>query len=332
MLDNLYQQNTNIIKGFFRKPIVLVNVIVMFATIVVNLVMSVFISNSVALKQLVSDFLRSSGFEHSVYPNSYSFNTSIPVMSILIAVAFLLFYIFSRNPQRTLNGPATMFQVLSIIQLVTVCLLSALCVLLMFFFTILMFAPEGQFLAIFVLILAVLVVAILIEAISRFMFANSIKKSLNGIYLFRNGAKTFAVMQFISVAFSALSAIAFMILGSVASSQFNYYYTTDPMFCYLFAISFAIGTLPSLFMGILAVQYDSYIKDMTQNFSPVQQAPIFQPVYQNPEPTPAPYEPQQYTQPEVQADEPQGVFCSNCGKQLNPDDYFCNQCGTPVKK
>lgn len=332
MLDNLYQQNTNIIKGFFRKPIVLVNVIIMFATIVVNVVLGVFIANSAAIRQLVNDFLMSSGVEYSPYTSSYNYNTGIPVMSVLIAVAFLLFYIFSRNPERRLNGPATMFQVLSIIQLVAVCLLCALCILIILFCMIFMFSAEGQILGILMFILIPLVVVLLIEAISRFMFANSIKKSLNGIYLFRNGANTFAVMQFITAGFSALSAIALLIVGYTVSPQLSYYYNTaDMTLCYFLAISFVIGILQPLFMGILAAQYNSYIKSMTQSFAPVQQVP-FQPVYQNTEPTPAPYEPQQYTQPEAQAAEPQGVFCSNCGKQLNPDDYFCNQCGTPVKR
>ena len=24
------------------------------------------------------------------------------------------------------------------------------------------------------------------------------------------------------------------------------------------------------------------------------------------------------------------MYCSNCGKKLSPDDYFCSNCGTPV--
>ena len=331
MLGNVYQQNTNIIKGFFRKPIVLINAIVIFATIVANLVFGVLAASRIPMGQIINDILMSTDTPYTVNPNSYNVNVNIPIMSVLIAVAFLLFYLFSRNPNRGLNGPATLFQVLSVIQLVIACLVGALCVILIFLFLAMSFSPNGQIMLIFVLLLAAIVALLLTETISRFMFANSIKKSLNGIYLFRNGAKTFAVMQFITVGFSVLSAIGILAFGSTVSPQFySYYnYTIDSSLWYFSAINVLVGMLSPLFMGILAIQYDSYIKKMTQSFAPPVQPTPFQPVYQEPAPTTSPYDPQHIAEHEPQ---PHATFCSNCGKQLNPDDYFCNQCGTPVQK
>ncbi len=334
MTENLYQQNTDIIKGFFRKPIVLATSIVMFATIFLNVIWGVFVSTIPELRQFISRILTMEGSRFFFKSSDVSFDVDIPVISILFAVAFLLFYIFSRNPERRLNCPAILYKVVSIVQLVFDCILCASVVLFMSIILIYMFIPQAQFIIILVPILAATIAVVLISSISRVMFANSIKKSITGIYLYRNGAKAYAVIQFITVGISLLAAVSSFILISVFSSQLNHYFQINQTLLFLPVITFAISIPCSLFEGILAIKYDSYIKKMSQNFiAPVQQ-PVYQTAYQNPSPEVYnSYEPQQYEQPSAQYEpQSQAVFCSNCGRQLNPDDYFCNHCGTPVKK
>lgn len=375
MPENLYQQNTNILKEFFKKPIVLITSIVWFATIIVNFFLGIFMSNNDAIKRMIHDILTMEGSYAYTYTNT---GLNIPIVSVLIALAFLLFYISSRKADGGLNGAATLFKVVSIIALVASCILSAVCVLAMFLCFVLMLIPAAQFIFIFILFFAVLVAMLLIESISQLFFANAIKKSLNGIYLYKNGAMTFAVIQFIKVSvFALLSIICYFVYIGI-SSQPGYYYPLVPELFLLAIISFVVSIPSSLFMGILALKYSSYISTMSQGYVPTAQP--YTPQQSSFNPQPNPYNPQQnsytpqpnpynqqqgaYNNPQPNQFNPQPnpyesqpepagaeadvsaaeqssqpaeqnasqTYCSICGKPLSPDDYFCNRCGTPVKR
>lgn len=333
MPENLYQHNTEIIKGFFRRPIVLITSIVYLVTIVASCFLDIIMSFNPEVREMLNNIIAMYLPENIAVTTSVSADVNIPVVSILFALAFLLFYIFSRRPDGRLNGAATLLKVISIINLVAICIIIGVFLIVSSF--LLMLAPDPQFVLLFILILAALVALLLVEAISQVLFANSIKKSINGIYLYKNGAQTFAVVQFIKVAVYALLAALFCFVYNAVASMPYYYYPIVPEPFLFTAIGVVISIPSTLLIGILAIKYSSYITDMSQGFvPPVQQQTVYQPVYQNPEPSqPNPYEPQQYAQPTAQYEpQPQAVFCTNCGKQLNPDDYFCNQCGTPVRK
>ncbi|MCH5304795.1 MAG: hypothetical protein J1E41_08030 [Ruminococcus sp.] len=316
MVQSPYQQNIDIVKGFFRRPIVLVVAILSFSSLLSELICYVFLSNSLTtgFRELL---FNSQGYNSSL--SSDSVNTShmfsLDVTGILLAVSFLLFFILSHKHDNNLAVPSVMFKVISIISLVFVCILTFVGILL-----VIILGSLGNFLGtsdptlreieifiyFFIAIFVFLIAFALTTSISNVVFANSIRKSLTSIYLKNKGAMLFGVMCFISAGLSIAGSIfAYIILKEYFSLYFNNAQLT------LIGISTAISIAASIALGILAVKYSAYIKDLSVRFqieAPAypQETDIFEepqsyrqipqmPVQQYAEPTPAPYN----TQPDV---------------------------------
>lgn len=363
MTQNPFQQNIDIIKGFFRRPITLVVAILAFASLLSNFLINYFIP----LNELAGSFSESFLNEqtHNTLVNSGGYPSAsvapINVTGILLAVSILLFYILSRKNENALSAPSIIFKVISIIYLVAV---SILCVVV--FFLIALFGSIGGFLSVvdntkvygyiilFALgILALVIAYALVSAISQVVFANSIRKSLTSIYLKRNGATLFGITCFIS---AGIEIAVIALISFILNNTFVFYPTYAQIA--LFAVSSAISVAFNISFGILALKYSAYIKDLSEKYhteaysenfdaayeeaqtyqefpqAPVQQMPIQQaPVQQAPvqtfqnEPTAVPPAPSAET-----SDKPKANFCTQCGQPVGEDDYFCNNCGKEIKR
>ncbi|MGN0487819.1 MAG: hypothetical protein ACI4HO_00995 [Ruminococcus sp.] len=305
---NPYQQNVDILKGFFKRPIVLVTAILTGVSTLLTMFSGLFTRS--AVNSYVSDYFNSMPYEVRKYISeagtpSTSINISLPVLTILLTVALFLFYFFSKNDTKNLAVPTTMFKVISIIELVFVCvaggiLLVALLIVMIGFsaFQSYIVSNNSQYttaiasgasvLLIVALILFAIIIGLMIWYFAvKVKFACSIKKSTNSINLFRNGAKMFGVLTIIFSCISGIYVLAILSIPGMAYVSF----------------SGLVGVAANISLGVTAIQYANYIKDVSVNFAT---QPAYSPV--NPEP----FSPQNVAQP------PYGVPYTEPVQPVNP--------------
>lgn len=274
MIQNPYQQNIDIIKEFFKKPIVLTLSILTFLSAAIHF-LSQFVINPVSYTKLLQGLnipVDSANIEVSSGFNPLSIN----IFTILSAVIFLLFYLLSKKENNNLSAPSMMFKVISIITLV----LSSLCVVLIFgsvlVFGLLFgtfsrtdagFSAEAFTITVFVatIVLLPFCVLLILNSVSQLMFANSIRKSLNSIYLKRSGAVLYGIICFIFTVISvALYFIAIVFLLHL-SSQYSAVTLSLPHIVFIF-IECTVDIATGIVTGILAIKYAVYIKNISQKY------------------------------------------------------------------
>lgn len=312
MIRSPYQQNINIMKGFFRKPIVLTLSIFTFLTVVFQVTVSIInpfitIANSYLDSYLGNIGASNINVKQTASPgislfSSVSFSS---IITILFAVAFLLFYLQSKQEKANLSAPSTIFKVISIINVVLVSLLtliSAAVVAILLLVApalqsnpdyadnpaVVMFAGLGIALCV---ILIPLCVMLLLNAIGQLLFANSIKSSLTSIYLKRKGAVLYGVTEILIAAYTIAKGIFITIFILIYNSQYTA--IIEPLPITLIIMQMLFTAAASVIMGVLAFKYSSYIKKISQKFrieipdEPAQVENNEQPAF-NPAPVAAP--------------------------------------------
>lgn len=301
---NPYQQNVDILKGFFKRPIILVTAILTGASALLSMFSGIFTSN--AVNSMLSGYLNSMPYEVRKYigeASTSNVSISLPVLTILLTVALFLFYFFSKNDTKNLAVPTTMFKVISIIELVCICVLTGLVFLLFLIGMIGISAVQSYYsysdeysyiasgasvLLIVILIFVVIIMSLIIwYSAVKVKFACSIKKSTNSINLFKNGAKMFGVLTIIFSSISGIYVLAILSIPGMAYASF----------------SGLVGVAANISLGVTAIQYANYIKDVSVNFAT---QPAYSPV--NPEP----FNPQNVAQP------PYGVPYAEPVQPVNP--------------
>ena len=305
---NPYQQNLNIMKSFFRKPIVLVYAIVTLSSVVTTMISGFVLIRadvSAHLSQFIMGITQNILSELNVNVDldtiatasrsSSSYSLNIDLLTVLIGLAFVFFYTKSKsaNPMATLKAPTVMFRIYAIFTFV--------CSIIAVTFGMIGVCVSVIFIPSFAWLLAITVpsfVYLLLYGISIFLFSGSIKNNQRSIYLSNRGAAFFGIMSIIGAVVSLCS--------SAATSVIFINSGVDTVAVVLMNVLGIVPVASSVILGIIALSYSSYIKKLSEGF-------VYDPVEQA----------EQTEQP---------LFCGNCGQQLNPDDYFCNHCGTPVKR
>lgn len=301
---NPYQQNVDIIKGFFQRPIVLVLAIASAASCVVSLFVNV--ASTAYTDYFLQQFIANVPLEYRKYladiSSSGSVSINLPVFAVLETVAFFLFYFFSKSSAKDLNVPSTMLKVVSIIELVLYCVCFGLVlVALIFLMVIASFLTTSYdsyasvttpvivgFLVGFLIAFCLIAALIIFYAASKVKFADSVKKSTKTIYLYKNGAQVFGILTIIVGGGNALSSLCMLAV---------------PFSGYL-VFSGLVGAASTVILGVVAIQYSGYIKEMTEKFAT---RPPYEPV-QSGSPSDAqpfegvqgvsqPYDAQPYSQP-----------------------------------
>lgn len=334
MTQNPYQRNLEIIKGFFGKPVVLVTSILLFVSNFYGFFVSSAGVSSNILKSYMSNLNINTdgpaGMFFSFNEDSFSLPT-LDITAILFALAFLLFFIFSRRESPSLTAPCVLFKVGAIIELVAVCILTAGLLFVLAAIVLAAISVKNNLdaavitgLSLLAIPLIVIVIAFLLTyTISQLRFINSVGKSLKTIYISDKGSVVYGVT---SVIYAAVSAFGiFLFLPSV--------FTLDvPSIVLLTSLS-VLKVAVYVLCAVVAFKYHSYIKRLTKDYvtepqfvepAPTQNAaPVVNEV-----PVSLPNMPSQNEVPKA----PQVIICKNCGEQLSPDDYFCNNCGTPIDR
>ena len=274
MIQSPYQQNIDIIKNYFKRPIVLALSILTFLSIALHFAGQFFI-NPISYANLMKEL--NIPVDSANIDVSSGFNPlSINILTVFSAIIFLLFYVLSKNETNNLSVPSMMFKVISIITLV----LSVLSVLFIFGFVLIFslflgafsrtdsgFSPEVFTLVVFVasIVLLPFCVLLILNAVSHLLLANSVRNSLNSIYLKKSGAVFYGIICFI---FTALT-IALYIFAAVyllhLSSQYSAVNFSLPHILFLF-VQCAVDIATGIVTGILAIKYAVYIKNISQKY------------------------------------------------------------------
>lgn len=273
---NPYQRNVDIVREFFRKPVVLLTAIVFCLPNIFAIILP-FVSLAITLPYY-AETGANSGFKMSV---------SLDVTAILFAIAFfiLFFKARSRKPYVKLNAGVTLAQVCSII----LAILSAIALAVFLILTICLFCfssqmPENVFKT--ALILAGITLA---NSVADFLFyfafsrfAKGVKYSLTTVFLTKKGSIFTVVAGLFYIAVKAL--VLFTVFNFLDGLLETMYYlcTQLPSFETLDYNTFistlsglinatlmvnvvqtSVNLLPVLFVAIVAFMYHRYIKKAT---------------------------------------------------------------------
>ncbi|MGN1138161.1 MAG: zinc-ribbon domain-containing protein [Ruminococcus sp.] len=345
-ISNPYQHNVDIIKGFFRKPIILALAILMAVSCICTMFSGMF---AVSVEAFNGPILKNSSFDYSTMVTSSSGNINLPTASILVTVSFFFFYFFSKSQSKSLKVPAKIFKIVSLIELIIVYVLFisfivAIAVVLAYGFE----AVDKGFSTLFssafnydglsaqvrheiftVACSTALITLFIVGAVfvwiytMRYRFAKSIDDSMRGINLYKNGAMTYGV---ISIVTGALSVMAVPALYTVFT----------PMYATVLLIPTLIGSAVTIIMGIVAIKYASYIKNISMNFTT---EPAYAPEETDDFEEAMPFGNIQGVTSHIDDSNPYAQtqqkntdsYCNKCGNSVSAEDLFCNKCGYKLK-
>lgn len=328
-----YQQNIDIIKNFFKKPIVLVNTIIETLAIPVVFLMLYFLSNfmnSLIYESYSSSYSYYDYYSYNPVPMFDSFLFGIGIIAcipaVLTIVAKFLIYFKSKNPDPNVK-PSAGFTILWVMSIISVVFLSLACFIFVISMIIAIFAVSAYsayenysygygygstqsstmlLVVIFIIYLVVFAVAFFF-IINQMRFYGSVRKGLNSIYLKNNGAMIYGVFQIVGGVFSTLTflmyvfvLIAFASVAAMDSSMANV-----PLDFFAAAtICIGLSAASAITGGIIAVKYSGYIKNIVLGSNQQFNANV---PYSNPVPVAAPSVnpfdnayPQQQPQPPMQ--------------------------------
>lgn len=271
MIQSPYQQNIDLLKAFFKKPIVLVLSILSFLSIALGILYSFLSPYDDVINYLVKYYYSSLG----VYADTAAQPTfpifSIDIIGILFGVAFLLFYLYSKKPEGNLSAPSMILKVISIIEIITSSIACAALLLLTAFLGFIFSFNSNldnklqTLLTIcfgFFVALSLFSIISIIYYISQLLFANSIRKGITSIYLKRSGAMLFGIFNFIFALTTAASNIAILLFFL----SFSGVVFINPIAIVLTIVETVVMVAFKVVTGIVAIKYSLYIKNVSQKF------------------------------------------------------------------
>lgn len=348
---NPYGGNLAIVKNYFKSGKVLALGIFYLISVVLSFIVTSTVSY-VTIIYRVLDYLSSRGinlppqYREAISASSASSAIFSAILSsifpILTAIAFIIIFVKSRNASEA-SSPITGVSILYVLSMISL-VFTIIGVVLFAISYIAVFAlgviagnryyPEYSgviiagmvFLGIFLIVYAVIAI---IYAVSCKNFYRSVKRSITTPELESKGAVPFGVFNIIMAVFSVFS-MGYSLVALPGSGGI------------LFAASL-ISILINIFIAIIALGYNKYITNIKQgiNTAPYGEAPYQaapgapynMPNYTAPQPQDPPYaDPAAPTNEQQQpvADQPQAMYCPNCGAKTEPGAPFCSNCGTKL--
>ncbi len=336
-----YRQNNSIIKAFFAKPLTLFIAIGYSLLAVYNFVTRLHIAPG-------------------------SFYVNFDFMSIMMSIAFFMFYFSSKssNPNTSYRAPVNLLKIVAIVYIVIFCMLALFFI--MCFAAAAIFGgeirqPAISFFLIVTAIMTPVIVIGLIYGISLLLFAGSVKKSVSTVFMYNKGAAALGVS---SILLAVTSIAAFVIntvylptiisgfihsienvLGSYGSTTnyeqlFNSLNNTNLVPGILSIIESSIVIILDILVGIFALSYRNYINKYTKSINdgsaPQQPQAEFSAPFTGAQSTPdnsfdRSGNPYVQNQPLNATAYQQAVICPNCGCQCNSNTVFCSKCGAKLR-
>ncbi len=292
---NPYQQNIDILKKFFMRKL-----IIFFAFFTLLPVFSIIFININGLidnleRRIDVSALSESGNQTNMVGTVSSLYILF-IFEILLAVAFLLFFVKSSSEDSSLKVPIGIFRVVSVIELI----ITALTLLGMIFIVLLtslyLLANYFSFALLVVPCMFIAIPLIFFQIFAQNIFAGNIKESANSIYLKNKGAKLYGITSIIMAALCAYIAVLLAVFG----------FSEILLFAPLIAF-FGLSVIKYILGAAVGLKYAKYIGAFSDSSTSRESE-------------------------ESSSDKSNIIVCRTCGKALTAEDYFCNHCGTPVEK
>ena len=251
---NPYRRNCEVIKNFFSNPLILIISILLFTSSIA----------SIAINLLVNSTL------------------SIPIVGILSAVGFLLFYLKgkSKNEVTSFSAPANLLTTSSVVAIILNTLAVAVSILLLCLtnFGVNLLENTASYISIgsldfvFTSILKSFIIYIpmyalnILSAIAMLVLLGSFKKSSTSIYLYKKGSIFFAVSSFVL----AVIQITLDLFNGISLSL----------------VLDGLTAITLISLGIFAIMYNRYITNVSSNISVPK--PVAETIDTTPQPVQAP--------------------------------------------
>ncbi len=336
-----YRQNNSIIKAFFAKPLTL------------------FIAIGYALSAVYN-------FVTRLHIAPGSFYVNFDFVSIMMSIAFFMFYFSSKssNPNTNYRAPVNLLKIVAIIYIVVVGLLILFFII--FFAAVAILAeklrqPYMSLLLILTAFITPVIVVGLIYGISLLLFAGSVKKSVSTVFMYNKGAAALGVTSILL----AVTSIATFVINTVylptIISDFVLYVenllnsygrtinyeqlinslnNTNIVPNILSIIESSIVIILNILVGIFALSYrnyiNKYIKSINDGSAPQQPQAEFSAPFTGAQSNPdngfeQNGNPYVQNQPFNATAYQQTVSCPNCGCQCNSNTVFCSKCGAKLR-
>lgn len=293
---NPYQQNIDIVKGFFKRKITLLfaifTILPIFSIVFINL-NDLFVD----LNKYISASKLSEIGNQTKLVGTISTVYILFIFEILLAIVFLLFFVKSGSEESSLKAPIGMFRVVSLISLVIVSLISLGMVYVVLFTSLYLMVNSPAFAIFAVPCMFITIPVLILQAFAQCKFAGNIKESVTSIYLKQGGAKLYGIANIIMAVICVYFTAVITIFGISEISTFA------PLIGF-----FGLSVIKYIFGALLGLKYAKYIGEYSNSATTREKD----------------------DKPEDNT--PEGIVCKKCGNPLNSDDYFCNHCGTPVEK
>ena len=290
-----YQQNIDIIKGFFKRKLILfyaiLTILPIFSIVFINL-NDLFVD----LNKYISASKLSEIGNQTKLVGTISTVYILFIFEILLAIVFLLFFVKSGSEESSLKAPISMFRVVSIISLVIVSLISLGMVYVVLFTSLYLMVNSPAFAIFAVPCMFITIPVLILQAFAQCKFAGNIKESANSIYLKKNGAKLYGVTSIIVAVICLYLTVLISIFGFAEIS------TVAPLIAF-----FGLNAIKYVFGAVVGIKYAKYIEGFSDSSTAREGGYPIEEEYDT-------------------------IVCKTCGKPLKDEDYFCNHCGTPVDK
>lgn len=367
---NPYAQNVSIIKGYFRKVLILILAVLQFLGTALSVTAALLLTTwsthflQSLLSQLsadassmgLSDIQSMVGFS---VVSSYLSLIPSAIGGVLVAVGYLFLFIKSRskNPDSNPRPGATILFVLALIEMI-LSIIATVVLVISFIIAAVGISVSasrttgynsfnaGSVILTVGLSAALYIFLMLFYTVNKMRYFKSIKNSCSSTNLYTDGAGAFGVMNIIYAVMSLLSigVIALLIplsswAGDLMGSDIGASMTSAPVtsIVAIFVPVVVISVVYQILTAIVAFGYKNYINKIKYNYKPaeVPEAP-YQPEVKPQFTAPVSYsQPQNsYPQPTAQTPAPSvstPTYCPACSSPVDADADFCSGCGYKLK-
>lgn len=257
---NPYEQNSGLLKSFFSKPVVIILAAVGGVSALISIIS--FFMQIGSFNTTVRYYNHITGgqfasFYSSAQPIFVIISICSIAMTIITALGYFLLYSKSKNPDPQSNPKAgsTLLWIISIISFVATCILAVFLIIVAF----ILFIASGEVsryeasimttAGVFMIIIALIV---FFYYLFQFRFFSSIHTSFSSVQIVSKSAVAFAVFSIIFCVFSVISLFSSLDTATAMT-----------------VISSLISIVNTVFVIVLALSYNSFVKSITTGANPI---------------------------------------------------------------
>lgn len=286
-LGNPYAQNLTIVKDYFKRPIVLVTIIVSFLTLIASTTSYFFNSNATytTFNTIIENGheFRTEYITEMPFALKFLFTLLSSAPAIFLLIALIIIYTKSKNPSPHSSPSAgfTIGWVFAILKLIGTILLFAYIIIIFSILSIFLTNTNNNYfsdfdslsstaaLIVFFATFAVFFGVALFYAINNLRYYSSLRKSIRTIYLERKGAAPYGVMSIIGGSCALFLSVSLLFLINFSTSDYlinSFLNPGENSLAYISYMTLLLSGVQSILTGIIAVGYNNHIRTITSTY------------------------------------------------------------------